>query len=110
MKYKCPKCGCDELCISTENAATPFDWDYRCNNCGNIFPMEEAVKVDDRPLFDRITESPETLADKLVFWMSLHKADGTVEWYAVSTVAKGKWNTRAEALAATIEKLKEVTE
>lgn len=59
-------------------------------------------------VFDQITQSPETLAEKLVFWMSWHKADGAVEWYAVSTVAEGKWSTKAEAIDATIEKLKEV--
>lgn len=110
MRYKCPKCGCDELCLSTENTPTPFDWNYRCNNCDSIFPTEEAIKIDDRTLFEQITESPETLAEKLVFWMSWHKADGAVEWYAVSTVAEGKWSTKAKAIAATIEKLKEVVE
>jgi hypothetical protein len=59
-------------------------------------------------LFDQITQSPETLAEKLVFWMSWHKADGAVEWYAVSTVAEGKWSTKKEAIAATVAKLKDV--
>ena len=61
-------------------------------------------------MFERITASPEVLAEKLVFLMSLHKADGSVKWVYVSTVVEGRWETRAEAIAATVAKLKEVAE
>lgn len=61
-------------------------------------------------LFAKITKSPEVLAEKLVFWMNWHNADGSVEWFAVSTIVGGKWIKREEAIAATVAKLNEVAE
>lgn len=88
---KCPKCGSEYFEVREDDT---------CLSCG----------WQRKTVFHRITESPETLAEKLVFWMSWHKADGAVEWYAVSTVAEGKWSTKEEAIAATVAKLKEVQE
>ena len=66
---------------------------------------------EDKPkqtLFDRITQSPETLADKLVYSLTYGCSVGAVKhWY--STLELGTYfSKREEALAATIEKLKEV--
>jgi hypothetical protein len=36
------------------------------------------------------------------------RADCSVEWFAVSMIADGKWGTKEEAIAATVSKLKEV--
>lgn len=91
MSNKCPKCGSEYFGIREDDT---------CLSCG-----WHRVTV-----FDRITLSPEVLAEKLVFWMSCHKANGSVEWVAVSTIIEGKWGTREEAIAATVAKLKEVAE
>lgn len=71
---------------------------------------EKCWQMANVTMFERITASPEVLAEKLVFLMSLHKADGSVKWVYVSTVVEGRWETRAEAIAATVAKLKEVAE
>ena len=78
---------------------------YYCPHCDE--DLTEA-DVNDMTVFETITASPEVLAEKLVFWMSWHKADGSVEWFAVSTIVEGKWGTREAAIAATVAKLKEV--
>jgi hypothetical protein len=61
-----------------------------------------------KTVFAKITASPETLADKLVFYdndtggyMSTITNKGVNEW-------SGTYNSEAEAIAATVAKLKEV--
>ena len=54
--------------------------------------------------FDRITASPEVLAEKLVY-------HGVTSWddeFYASTICDEIYKTRAEAIAATVAKLKEV--
>ena len=53
-------------------------------------------------LFDQITQSPETLAEEMVFWG--HDKDG--EWYT-SHLLDEDYQTEAKAIAATVAKLKE---
>ena len=62
-------------------------------------------------LFDRITQSPETLAEKLVYEESLIKPDGTYVCRYFSTIIQGGcWFNEEEAIAATVARLKEVGE
>lgn len=108
MSKKCPKCNSEEVtqlyCFSPKDG-----WQYRCESC-QLRCYPDAVHENKQTVFHRITASPEVLAEKLVFWMSLHHSDGSVEWVAVSTIAEGKWKTKAEAIAATVAKLNEVAE
>lgn len=76
---------------------------YRCNTCGMRGNKD---KFTQQSLFDRITVSPEVLAEKLVYY-------GVTSWddeiYA-STICDEIYKTRAEAIAATVAKLQEVAE
>lgn len=72
-----------------------------CHNCnyigfGDMFPKQT--------VFDRITASPEVLAPKLV----CHGVTSWDEEYYWSTVCNGTFKTKAETIAATVAKLKEV--
>lgn len=92
MKNKCYECrnylGCG--------------YDAETQACHNFMPKGKTT------VFDRLISSPEVLAEKLVLWVSWHNADGSVDWYACSTIVEGKWGSKAEAIAATVAKLKEV--
>lgn len=60
-------------------------------------------------VFQRITQSPEVLAEKLVYEQSLIKPDGTYVCRYFSTIVEGGcWLNEDEAIAATVAKLKEV--
>ncbi len=80
---------------------------YRCKACGfcgfkEIF-MQQTV-------FDKITASPETLAEKFVFAITYGCSVGAVKyWY--STLEVGTYfSKKEEAIAATLERLNEVAE
>lgn len=97
-------CGKCEHCTNQKIIAT-------CKHIGIVtgdIPACSKFEPKKPTLFNRITASPEVLAEKLVFWMSWHKANGSVEWFAVSTITEGKWGTREEAIAATVARLSEV--
>lgn len=69
---------------------------WRCPDC------DELVRIDDT-VFHRITASPEVLAKKLVFWEQNPPESG---W--TSNIIRDVYRKYEEAIAATIEKLKEV--
>lgn len=81
----------------------------KCSNCknyeGNIRICESCAHYDHPiTLFDHITASPEVLAEKLLY---APLGEFCKLWY--STVLPGEhWNVKAEAIAATLERLKEV--
>ena len=64
-----------------------------------------------RTLFDRITASPETLAEKLVYdWGHLcHNGDIKIYWKS-TILPDAVFYSKSEAIAATVAKLKEVVE
>ena len=64
-------------------------------NCHHFLP---------KSLFHRITTTPELLAEKLVYFKF---SDVSSDHYG-STIVKGDFRTKSEAIAATLEKLKEV--
>jgi hypothetical protein len=61
--------------------------------------------IPKQTVFQSITQSPEVLAAEMVFWG--HDKDG--EWYT-SHLLDEDYQTEAEAIAATVAKLKEVVE
>ena len=76
---------------------------YHCRTCGARGNRDKFTK---QTVFDRITWSEETLAEKLV----CHGVTSWDEEYYWSTVCNGIFKTRAEAIAATVAKLKEEAE
>lgn len=60
-----------------------------------------------KTMFARITSSPEVLAPKLVYSFACYDRMGV---YWRSTIVKDDvdWSTKEEAIAATVEKLKEI--
>ena len=93
MSKKCPDCG-------SLNIEEVFDGESYCKDC---FLHCATDDLEDASVFDRITASPEVLGKELVFWG--HDKDG--EWYT-SHLLDEDYQTEAEAIAATVAKLKEV--
>lgn len=56
--------------------------------------------VESKTNFDRITESPEALAKKVLYLVTDKYDDGT-EWHSV--LVNGGWRTREEAVTATLK-------
>lgn len=73
---------------------------YKCMNCSAIGYAE---KFPEKTVFDRITLSPEVLAEEFVE----STMDGTM-FYSILT--KGDYCTKESAIAATVARLKEVAE
>lgn len=63
---------------------------------------------DNPSLFYRITQSPETLAEKLVYKAICVAVNRTTYSCWKSTITEESYSTREEAIAATVAKLKEV--
>lgn len=58
-----------------------------------------------KSVFDRITASPEVLADKLVY--QIYDCDG-YEWWTSTLCNYTQWELKSEAIAATVAKLNKV--
>lgn len=78
---------------------------YHCGMCEKNFTNEEVLNND---LFHRITQSPEVLAEKLVYEAITCDGDGHVLSGYRSTIIQGFWLSELEAIAATVARLKEV--
>ena len=77
---------------------------YMCMNCS---AMGYAEKFPEKTVFDRITTSPEVLAEEIVEIMYNHIL-GDSQYFSMLTY---QWyTTREAAIAATVAKLKEVAE
>lgn len=97
MSKKCPKCGSIRI---VENSSWNVSICLACESFLNTIDGKSKLTV-----FDRITQSPEVLAEKLVYSVMLDYC--YEEWY--STLFPDKdFGTKAEAIAATAAKLKEV--
>ena len=100
-------CGVCTLCETDETFDKTCDFVYSCKK---FQPKQPET------LFDRITSSPEVLAEKLVYQRNckmIHQNDKcTIGYWTFSwksSVIKGQsFETREEAIAATVAKLKEV--
>lgn len=68
---------------------------------------EHFLERDKPTVFHRITASPEVLAEKLVYHVK-EKADSGTYNYWRSTISCDVWLKKAEAIAATVARLKEV--
>lgn len=78
---------------------------FRCKTCGMRGNKDKFTQVT---IFDRITESPEVLAEYCVYECGDIYGDGYPVWY--SSVTKIYYAEKSEAIAATVAKLKEVAE
>jgi hypothetical protein len=88
--------GKDEKCCL--NCKIFWDKEYGCDEC--------RFEHKDHPsLFYQITQSPEVLAEKLVY--QIFDVDG-YEWWTSTLCNYTQWELKAEAIAATVAKLKEV--
>ena len=99
-----------------------------CSNCSyaihdipEMFCMRRKLHTKDglfenchcfspKSVFDSITQSPEVLAEKLVYRYVYYSMGGTATYYWMSTLFDKTWDTKAEAIAATLAKLKEVAD
>jgi hypothetical protein len=91
---------------------------YRCEICHHLGEKNEFPEIT---VFHRITASPEVLAEKLVYKTAIrtsktvydHWGDGVGVSYDIkevwkSTITEDTYISETEAIAATVEKLKEV--
>ena len=90
----------------------------KCGACRHYFKCDSACEHDyacadfkpqGKTVFDRITASPEVLAEKLVYFVT-EKAESGVYNHWRSTISCDVWLTKPEAIDATVAKLKEVAE
>lgn len=82
---------------------------YRCPQCGNQEILRDAdvpLPMRTQTVFDRITQSEETLAEKLVYQVECDDCFCTKLWK--STITGDLYTSEPEAIAATVAKLKEV--
>lgn len=107
MSKKCPICGRGIGVYQDYVGGTSF---FRCDICGHT-----GCDFEDMTLFDRITQSPETLAEKFIF-KEWHPIERHNVWYSLLLNSEDRFNcdppfdTKEEAFAATVAKLKEVGE
>lgn len=103
MNKKCPDCKSTDV---TEYTPGIFgDSRHKCNSCGAISVTADFVEPT---LFDCITQSEETLAEKLVY-KTIEIAVNRVTYSCwKSTITEESYRTKTEAFDATVEKLKEV--
>lgn len=76
---------------------------------GREYPECEFFEARKKPsLFDLITTSPEVLAPHFVFLKALFVTNINPQQQWISTLTEEVYPTKAEAIAATVERLKEV--
>lgn len=98
----CPKCGNTDVSWIRDDADYA---QYVCLECKQDFYYPP------KPLFDFVTQSPEVLAEEFVEPYTRWGDDGHLEtlWRSNFRELSGMlFDTKDEAIAATIEKLKEV--
>ncbi len=99
MSKKCPKCG--SVDIIQNGKYKDGSVGYKCRKCGEMFIL--------LTLFNRITASPEVLAEVLVYESPGYNKKGDKDVFYRSKVDKfWMYTTREEAIATTVAKLKEL--
>ena len=122
---QCPACGFVGVDIEqwcNDDHGICWETFYKCKKCGRKTKDKQWYVYKKPTLFDRITASPEVLAEKFVyrtvefFYDDNHKPEPNHIYYVsallVSKNTGGKiyFETKEDALAATVAKLKEVAE
>ena len=100
--YQCKKCEKRPLCRLGEHKYYQVACEHGCPSF-----KQKQKKTVTLTNFDRIKESPEALAEKVVYLVTDKYDDGT-EWHSV--LVNGGWRTREEAVAATIKWLNKEAE
>lgn len=97
MSKKCPRCGNTD-CTIPEVEHHGERW-LHCLICGRT---SRESRFNDVTVFDRITSSPEVLAPTMI-WEDY-------DWcvFRSNIIEGGEFDTREDAIAATVAKLKEV--
>ena len=97
----CQECGSSN--IQTERRPDGF---HHCIDCRHRWKI--GASQPKPTVFHRITASPEVLAENLVY-MRIVSWDDEINWYSV-ILKSYCFRTKAEAIAATVARLKEVVE
>lgn len=105
----CLHCSIDE----DEVFCSGMPWHYPFGGSDVVTLDKEVCKhflERDKPtVFDRITKSPEALAEKLVYCEEPERFCENASWCSV-LLGKVSYATKAKAIADTVAKLKEVVE
>jgi hypothetical protein len=99
MSKKCPICGSINCIVGVGKAGAGKPW-FTCLHCHTDLWEEEILPVT---VFDRITESVETLADEFVDAL-YDRVAGEYRYYSMLTAEF--YDSRKEALTATVAELK----
>ena len=99
----CPKCGSHH--IMTERSPNGSRY---CLFCRHRFKIGESQPK--QTVFDQITESPETLAESVVYTYEMAIGGSMFRTYWTSPFVENFYPDKSEAIAATLEKLTEVVE
>lgn len=98
----CPECG--SYCVTYEHT-DDYDWQQcTCGCCGCSGTPGEFFH---NSVFARITASPEVLAPYLVYIIRCEEEPSLAVW-ASNIVHSVVFFTKSDAIAATVEKLKEI--
>lgn len=104
MSKKCPKCGSKDTNIAYYPA--PTDHMATCYGCGYADLLE---RFPEQSIFDCLTASPEVLAERFVYKLRCMGVNRSSYICWKSTIIyDADFSTREEAIAATLERLKEV--
>ena len=99
----CKRCRSTNVVVHGSYGGTTY---YYCKACQD---WGEKDQFPEQTLFDQITASPEALAEKLVYKKIdsfYYTSGGVVRW--TSPISDWEYDTKPEAIAATVAKLKEV--
>ena len=91
-----------ELCLQGENGKPRKTVGWLCSAICDKCPARNPLRHGYNSVFNQITQSPEVLAEKLVY-----RYDGNGIWRSFLLYGY-EFLTKKEALTATVEKLKEV--
>lgn len=103
MSKKCPECGSNNVHLATtvpHALCVCFDCRHQWKN---------KYKPRKKTVFQKITSSPEVLAEKLVY-LVIDSYNGAANYHWRSTIIDKAWKTKQEAIAATVARLREVAE
>lgn len=92
----CGKCGSHKVVDAGSYAGSSF---LKCETCGQLGMLG---KFPEMTVFHKITDSPEVLAECLVY---AHWFPDSEKPVFKSTVLVGVWETSAEAIVATLKRL-----